>query len=360
MRWAAAQVDISSHRISKSWPLLLTVTGGSLAGMLLGPAILNWRAVRSTLQGLKIARQLPPATQRVGVFVDARVEQVMFSLRICDFSALQFHGQESPSFCRQFSVMTIKAFRMRDAASLEMMGRYAGWIALRFLNDPALASPHFENMATLAKTPHSASRAAYWRGRTAEATEHLQTALQLNPNLPAAHYELALLAEQAGQIAEADSHYAETLRLAPNDLAAHRKLGLLLARSGRLDSAAEHFRAIIRLAPADADAPANLGNVLLFQGRAREAIACYEESLRLRPGDALELLLGVGSGIARRRDQFADGAILDPQVGGGRRAHPIPHRPHRDPHRCPPRAGPAPEACWRPVLAPRHPRCWCR
>ena len=71
-----------------------------------------------------IARSLPPATTRVGVFVDARVEQVMFSLRICDFSALQFHGQESPSFCQQFSVMTIKAFRVRDAASLQAMSDY--------------------------------------------------------------------------------------------------------------------------------------------------------------------------------------------------------------------------------------------
>ena len=72
----------------------------------------------------EIARRLPPATQRVGVFVDARVEQVMFSLRICDFSALQFHGQESPSFCQQFSVMTIKAFRVRDAASLQALSGY--------------------------------------------------------------------------------------------------------------------------------------------------------------------------------------------------------------------------------------------
>jgi len=72
----------------------------------------------------EIARQLPPATQRVGVFVDARVEQVMFSLRICDFGALQFHGQESPSFCQQFSVMTIKAFRVRDAASLQALSGY--------------------------------------------------------------------------------------------------------------------------------------------------------------------------------------------------------------------------------------------
>ena len=72
----------------------------------------------------EIARQLPPATRRVGVFVDATVERVMFALRICDFSALQFHGQESPAFCRQFSVMKIKAFRVRDAASLRAMSDY--------------------------------------------------------------------------------------------------------------------------------------------------------------------------------------------------------------------------------------------
>jgi phosphoribosylanthranilate isomerase len=72
----------------------------------------------------EIARQLPPGIRRVGVFVDATVEQVMFSLRIGDFSALQFHGQESPSFCRQFGVMTIKAFRVRDAGSLQGMAGY--------------------------------------------------------------------------------------------------------------------------------------------------------------------------------------------------------------------------------------------
>ncbi len=72
----------------------------------------------------EIARQLPPGVRRAGVFVDAAVEQVMFSLRICDFSALQFHGRESPSFCKQFGVMTIKAFRVRDAASLQAMQGY--------------------------------------------------------------------------------------------------------------------------------------------------------------------------------------------------------------------------------------------
>ena len=72
----------------------------------------------------EIARRLPPAVSRVGVFVDAPVEQVIFSLRICDFAALQFHGQESPAYCQQFGVMTIKAFPVRDAASLAALSAY--------------------------------------------------------------------------------------------------------------------------------------------------------------------------------------------------------------------------------------------
>jgi phosphoribosylanthranilate isomerase len=72
----------------------------------------------------EIARQLPPGTARVGVFVDATIEQVMLSLRVCDFSGLQFHGQETPAYCRQFGVMTTKAFRIRDAASLSALSAF--------------------------------------------------------------------------------------------------------------------------------------------------------------------------------------------------------------------------------------------
>src|SRR5580704_5087539 len=46
----------------------------------------------------------------------------------------------------------------------------AGWIALRFLHDPARAAGHFDAIAKLAETPMSRARAAYWQGRTAEAT----------------------------------------------------------------------------------------------------------------------------------------------------------------------------------------------
>ncbi len=46
---------------------------------------------------------------------------------------------------------------------------HAGWIALRFLNDPVRAAGHFDAIAKLAETPMSRARAAYWQGRAAEA-----------------------------------------------------------------------------------------------------------------------------------------------------------------------------------------------
>jgi soluble lytic murein transglycosylase len=53
---------------------------------------------------------------------------------------------------------------------------HAGWIALRFLNDPAAASRHFAALASLAQTPLAASRAAYWQGRAAEQAAKVEQA----------------------------------------------------------------------------------------------------------------------------------------------------------------------------------------
>ncbi|PPD40531.1 MAG: lytic transglycosylase, partial [Methylocystis sp.] len=45
----------------------------------------------------------------------------------------------------------------------------AGWIALRFLDDPSRAARHFAAAARVAETPLQKSRALYWSGRAAEA-----------------------------------------------------------------------------------------------------------------------------------------------------------------------------------------------
>jgi phosphoribosylanthranilate isomerase len=72
----------------------------------------------------EIARQLPPFVIKVGVFVDAPEDTVLRAIGECGLNIVQFHGEETPEYCAQFPVMVIKAFRIRDAKSLEALADY--------------------------------------------------------------------------------------------------------------------------------------------------------------------------------------------------------------------------------------------
>jgi soluble lytic murein transglycosylase len=52
----------------------------------------------------------------------------------------------------------------------------AGWIALRFLTDPATASQHFARIGVGSVNPTALARAGYWQGRAAEAAGRAQEA----------------------------------------------------------------------------------------------------------------------------------------------------------------------------------------
>jgi phosphoribosylanthranilate isomerase len=71
-----------------------------------------------------ITRELPPAIVKVGVFVNAPEEMVGRAVSECGLNLLQFHGDESPEYCLQFGLMSMKAFRVSDAASLERLPDY--------------------------------------------------------------------------------------------------------------------------------------------------------------------------------------------------------------------------------------------
>ncbi len=61
-----------------------------------------------------------------------------------------------------------------DAANYAEAEWLAGWIALRFLNEPAWAYAHFTNMFGSVGYPISVARGAYWSGRAAEALGHVK------------------------------------------------------------------------------------------------------------------------------------------------------------------------------------------
>jgi phosphoribosylanthranilate isomerase len=73
----------------------------------------------------EIAKQIPPAVLRVGVFVNAPAEFITRAVGGCGLNLLQFHGEEPPEFCVQFGLMSMKAIRIRDAASLKEMARFS-------------------------------------------------------------------------------------------------------------------------------------------------------------------------------------------------------------------------------------------
>ena len=62
---------------------------------------------------------------RVGVFVNSPADFVVRAIAECGLSLLQFHGDEPPEFCEQFGVMSMKAFRIREAESLKELPKYS-------------------------------------------------------------------------------------------------------------------------------------------------------------------------------------------------------------------------------------------
>ena len=72
----------------------------------------------------ELARLMPPHVLRTGVFADPNPADVFAAIHLCQLNLLQFHGAETPEFCLQFGLMTMKAFRIRDADSLLSLSAY--------------------------------------------------------------------------------------------------------------------------------------------------------------------------------------------------------------------------------------------
>ena len=119
------------------------------------------------------------------------------------------------------------AYRVASAAVLPSRDNYraehqftAGWIALRFLNDPSTALAHFAKVGQGTSNPITLARAGYWQGRAMEA---------LGRNSEArAHYEAAARHSTAyyGQIARARLGYKDIVVRPPPEPAADRREAL--------------------------------------------------------------------------------------------------------------------------------------
>ena len=73
----------------------------------------------------RIVEVIPPFVCSVGVYVDPDAAWVEQTARAAKLNLLQFHGDESPEFCNQFSQPYIKAIRVKpDTDLLQYAARY--------------------------------------------------------------------------------------------------------------------------------------------------------------------------------------------------------------------------------------------
>ncbi|MGB9080383.1 MAG: phosphoribosylanthranilate isomerase [Desulfuromonadaceae bacterium] len=75
-------------------------------------------------QAAAIIHRLPPFVQTVGLFVNEELATVNSVADRCGLDLVQLHGEETPDYCAAVRRRIIKAFRVRDASSLEGMTDY--------------------------------------------------------------------------------------------------------------------------------------------------------------------------------------------------------------------------------------------
>jgi len=121
------------------------------------------------------------------------------------------------------------------------------------------------------------------KGQTAEAINHFEEAIRINPLYAYAQNNLGLLLSQQGRVEEALPHLNEAIQINPNYADAYSNLADLLRRTNRNEEALEACRKALEINPYHANTHAILGAILVRQGKTTEAIEQLNEAIQINP-----------------------------------------------------------------------------
>ncbi len=85
-------------------------------------------------QAAKVFAEAPPLVARIGVFVDARADDVWEAVARLGLTAVQFHGDEAPETCEAAPVPVIKAVRVGPDFDPTRLEPYRGSVAALLLD----------------------------------------------------------------------------------------------------------------------------------------------------------------------------------------------------------------------------------
>jgi len=139
------------------------------------------------------------------------------------------------------------------------------------------------------------------RGLLDDAIQQFAEAVQLNPNLAEAHFDLGGALLQKGRHSECIPRFREALRLGLEEFEAeaHYSLGVALRFEGQADHAVVEFKKAVGFRPSFYEAHYGLAEAYNQQGLLDRSIDEYQISLRLRP-NLPEPRLGLGTALRRK------------------------------------------------------------
>ncbi|MHB8284714.1 MAG: tetratricopeptide repeat protein [Caulobacteraceae bacterium] len=108
-------------------------------------------------------------------------------------------------------------------------------------------------------------------------------ALELQPELVAAHYNLGLVLLDRGELEGAVAAFRAAIALRPDYAEGYCNLGHCLSELGRLDEAVAACEHALKIKPTLAEAQSTLGNIFIGRGRLEEAEVAYRAAVLLKP-----------------------------------------------------------------------------
>lgn len=86
----------------------------------------------------EIIAPLPPFVDKVGVFVNSPVEEILKAIYEVGITTIQLHGDEPPAFCTKLKTLTklkiIKALRVKDPTAVDLVKTYTGTVDAALLD----------------------------------------------------------------------------------------------------------------------------------------------------------------------------------------------------------------------------------
>jgi tetratricopeptide (TPR) repeat protein len=179
-------------------------------------------------------------------------------------------------------------------------------------NWPLLSKP-----LMMAITETNLAVALQAEGRPANAVEHYQQAIAIQPDYAPAYNNLGVAKRATGNIDEAIAAYRRAVAMNPEYPDAHYNLANALLDKNKPEEAAEHFRIALRSIPDSAGVSNNLGIALAAEGKGTDAIAAFRAAVAAEPGSAkahrnLADALSSAGQLTEAFAEFQRAAELDP------------------------------------------------